>query len=123
MRLTMFTDYALRVLILAASRRDGNVTIAEAAGLYRISASHLRKVVRVLTHAGFLEAHRGRSGGFRLAAPPEAINLGRVVRAAEPDFALVECFHGGNRCRIEPFCRLQGIVDRGLQAMLEVFDA
>lgn len=122
MRLTLFTDYALRTLILAASKSGQYVTIEEAAGVYRISASHLKKVVRTLTSEGLLEAQRGRSGGFRLAEPPEAINLGRVIRATEPDFALVECFRDDNQCLISRSCRLPPIINSALQAMLDVFD-
>lgn len=122
MRLTKFTDYALRTLILAASKGDKNVTIEEAASVYGVSAPHLKKVVRTLTQEGFLEAQRGRSGGFRLAMPPEAINLGRVIRATESDFAMVECFRTENQCLITRDCRLPRIIDRALQAMLAVFD-
>jgi Rrf2 family nitric oxide-sensitive transcriptional repressor len=122
MRLTMFTDYSLRMLILAASKGGRNVTIEEAAGAFAISAPHLKKVVRTLTHAGFLEAQRGRSGGFRLARPPEAINLGQVIRATEPDFGLVECFREGNQCLITRLCRLPVVLNHALDAMLEVFD-
>jgi len=60
MRLTKFTDYALRVLILAASKDGNNATIEEAAALYGISAPHLKKVVRTLSREGFLVAQRGR---------------------------------------------------------------
>lgn len=122
MRLTMFTDYALRTLILAASIRDRNVTIEEAASVYGISAPHLKKVVRTLTQAGFLEAHRGRSGGFRLAAPAETINLGEIVRTTETDFALFECLGKDNRCVITPACRLKGIANEARMALLAVFD-
>ncbi|WP_425101359.1 RrF2 family transcriptional regulator [Tropicibacter sp. S64] len=122
MRLTKFSDYALRILILAASRDGNNVTIEEAAAIYGLSAPHLKKVVRTLTHEGLLEAQRGRSGGFRLAAPPEAINLGRVIRATEPDFALVECFRADNKCLITRSCHLPRILDSAIEAMLEVFD-
>lgn len=122
MRLTKFSDYALRILILAASRDGNNVTIEEAAAIYGISAPHLKKVVRTLTHESLLEAHRGRSGGFRLAAPPEEINLGRVIRATEPDFALVECFRADNQCLITRSCQLPRIFDTAIAAMLEVFD-
>jgi Rrf2 family nitric oxide-sensitive transcriptional repressor len=122
MRLTMFTDYALRTLMLAASKGDRHVTIEEAASFYGISAPHLRKVVRSLTRGGFLEARRGRSGGFRLADPPHEINLGRVIRATEADFALVECFREDNRCLVSRSCRLPPILNRALEAMLNVFD-
>lgn len=116
MRLTMFTDYALRTLILAASIRDRNVTIEEAAGVYGISAAHLKKVVRMLTKAGFLEAHRGR------AAPAEAINIGKVIRTTETDLALFECLGKDNRCVISPACRLKGIANQARMALLAVFD-
>ncbi|WP_137701875.1 RrF2 family transcriptional regulator [Marimonas lutisalis] len=122
MRLTKFSDYALRILILAASKDGNNVTIEEAAAVYGISAPHLKKVVRTLTNEGFLKAQRGRSGGFRLAAPPEKINLGKVIRATEPDFALVECFREDNQCLITCSCRLPQILNSAIEALLEVFD-
>lgn len=122
MRLTKFTDYALRLLLLSASAPERNFTIAEAAGLYGISAPHLKKVVRTLSREGFLEGTRGRTGGFRLGRPAEQINLGEVIRITEPDFAIVECLGPDCSCAIVPICKLPGIVDRALQAMLDVFD-
>ena len=122
MRLTKFTDYALRTLILAASAPERNFTIAEAAELYGISAPHLKKVVRTLSREGFLQGTRGRSGGFRLSRPAEQINLGEVIRITEPDFAMVECFGPECSCAIVPICKLPKIIDRALKAMLDVFD-
>ena len=122
MRLTKFTDYGLRILILAASVQDRNVTVTEAAALYGISAPHLKKVVRTLASAGFLRGTRGRSGGFRLALPPDEINLGAVIRVTEADFALVECFQPDHTCNITSVCKLPKIMDRAMSAMLAVFD-
>src|SRR5690606_8391023 len=90
MRLTTFSDYALRVLMYAATAQDRLITVEETANAYGISRAHLRKVVNILTRRGFVRGVRGRSGGFTLARRPEDINLGAVVRATEPDFALVE---------------------------------
>lgn len=122
MRLTKFTDYAIRLLILAASRTDRNITIEEAAALYGISASHLKKVVRTLTRAGLLEGIRGPGGGFHLALPPDRIGLGQVVRHTEPDFAMVECFRDDNACRITGVCTLPPILQESLDALLAVLD-
>ncbi|SFQ14983.1 RrF2 family transcriptional regulator [Tranquillimonas alkanivorans] len=122
MRLTKLTDYAFRVLILAASSPGRNLTVDETARLYGISAPHLKKVVTALTRTGFLVAVRGRSGGFRLALRPEQINLGEVIRAVEPDFALVECFRKENECRITCCCGLPPILNEALDAMLSVLD-
>jgi DNA-binding IscR family transcriptional regulator len=65
------------------------------------------KVANQLTRAGYLTAVRGRSGELELAKRPDKIRLGDVVRATEPDFALVECFAPDNQCRITPRCRLR----------------
>src|SRR5690606_22269917 len=73
MRLTNFTDYALRVLMYAAAHRDRLITIEETAQVYGISRAHLMKVANQLARAGFLVAVRGRSGGLKLAKTPEQV--------------------------------------------------
>ncbi len=122
MRLTTFSDYALRVLLYAASAGDRLITIEETAKVYGISRAHLMKVVNVLTRAGYLTAVRGRSGGLLLGRSPEQIRLGDVVRLAEPDFALVECFAGGNQCILTPRCGLPKVLNEALSAFVKTFD-
>lgn len=122
LRFTKFTDYSLRVLILAASDPERNFTITEAAESYGISAAHLKKVVRTLSREGYLRGTRGRSGGFRLALRPEDINLGTLIRLTESDFAMVECLSPENTCPITSICKLPNIIDQALHAMLDVFD-
>jgi predicted transcriptional regulator of viral defense system len=58
MRLTTFSDYALRVLLYAAAAGDRLITIEETAKVYGISRAHLMKVVNALTRAGYLKAVR-----------------------------------------------------------------
>jgi Rrf2 family nitric oxide-sensitive transcriptional repressor len=122
MRLTDFSDYALRLLMYAAARRDRLITIEETARINGISRAHLMKVANQLTRAGFLRAVRGRSGGLVLARAPELIGLGDVLRATEPDFALVQCFRPDNSCRITSRCRLRGVLGEALAAFSETLD-
>jgi Rrf2 family nitric oxide-sensitive transcriptional repressor len=122
MQLTKFTDYALRVLMYAHSAGDRLVTIEEMAGSYRISRAHLMKVVNALTRIGYLTPVRGRSGGLKLAKPAAEIRLGDVVRATEPDFALVECMVTDNQCVITGCCRLPRILNEALDAFLGTLD-
>lgn len=122
MRLTNFSDYALRILMYAAARGDNLITIEETAELYGISRAHLMKVANQLTRAGFLKAIRGRSGGLALAKRPSKISLGEVLRATEPDFALVECFTSDNQCLITPRCRLRGVLREALGAFIGTLD-
>ncbi len=122
MRLTTFSDYALRVLMYAASAGDRLITIEETSAAYSISKTHLMKVVNALARNGYLVSVRGRSGGFRLALPPERINLGAVIRSTEADFALVECFATGNQCLVTKACKLPAILNEALTYFLSVFD-
>jgi Rrf2 family transcriptional regulator, nitric oxide-sensitive transcriptional repressor len=122
MRLTSFTDFSLRLLMYAAAHEDRLITIEEVSDVYDISRAHLMKIANALTRAGFLKAVRGRSGGLMLARPPRKIRLGDVVRATEPDFALVECFATGNQCIVTRSCRLRGVLQEGLGAFNAVLD-
>lgn len=121
MRLTTFSDYALRVLIYL-SLRDGKPTIREISERYGISKNHLMKVVSLLARSGFVHSTRGPGGGLSLARAPENIVLGDVIRETEDDLALVECFRPGNQCVITPECQLAGMLDEALGAFIGVLD-
>jgi len=119
MRLTTFTDYALRVLLYVATAPDRRATIAETAHAYGISENHLVKVAHLLGKEGFLVTTRGRAGGLRLAQPPAAINIARVVRATEGPSALAECFEPRGRCPIAGACRLERVLGEAEAAFYE----
>jgi Rrf2 family nitric oxide-sensitive transcriptional repressor len=124
MRLTVYTDFSLRVLMYVALRDEGLSTIGEIARSYGISKNHLMKVVQALGAAGYLETVRGKRGGLRLARAPETIGLGEVVRRTEPDMALVPCFEGGEAlCAITPACKLRSALHEARAAFLKVLDA
>ena len=123
MRLTVYTDYALRVLMYVAVAREPRATISGIAASYGISRNHLMKVVYELGLAGYLETVRGKNGGLRLARPPSEIIVGEVVRRTEPDLALVPCLDPVNAaCAISPACRLRGAMHQARAAFLKVLD-
>jgi len=106
----------------AEANSDKLITIEETAKVYDISRSHLMKVVNILIREGFLKGVRGRSGGFTLGKRPEEINIGAVIRATEPDFALVECFLTGNQCNITGSCKLPNIMKEAVGSFLATLD-
>lgn len=124
MRLTMYTDFSLRVLIYLGLKEEGKLaTIQEISDAYNISKNHLMKVTFELGKAGFIDTVRGRGGGIRLADRPENLNIGTVVRKMEDDFHLVECFNSEhNQCPISPVCGLRGVLGKALHAYLAVLD-
>lgn len=118
MRLTSFTDYALRLMIMIHEANGRLVTIEQVAARYKTSRANMMKVANELTKAGLLTGVRGRAGGLRLARPAEEISVGEIVRIMEPDFALVECFSTRNECVIAGYCRLPRALRRATDAFM-----
>ncbi|MES2043488.1 MAG: Rrf2 family transcriptional regulator [Pseudomonadota bacterium] len=119
MRLTRYTDYAMRVLLYLGARPERLCSIAEIAGAYRVSQNHLMKVVNDLVRQGYVASARGRFGGIRLGRPADEINVGAVIRHTEDGFELVDC--GG--CVIAPACGLAGALTEALAAFMTVLDS
>lgn len=118
MRLTRYTDYAMRTLLYVADRPDRLSSIAEIADAYAISKNHLMKVVNDLVTAGYLDGVRGRNGGIRLARSASQINVGEVIRHTEEGFDLADC----KTCIIAPACGLTGVLGKALAAFMAVLD-
>ena len=123
MRLSLFTDYSLRVLMFAALKDGAEFSISEVAGAYGISRHHLVKVVNHLAKLGYLETKRGRNGGISLGRKPEEIRIGMVVRRTESSPVIVECFDPQtNTCPLNGMCRLKGVLGEASLAFYNALD-
>jgi Rrf2 family transcriptional regulator, nitric oxide-sensitive transcriptional repressor len=116
MRLTSFTDYALRILLLLASNREQSLTISQVSDFFTISEAHLTKVVYSLGKSGWVETVRGRNGGMRLSVDPDQITLDKIVNYLEGEFAPAECFTASNTCRLVGRCGLETALARAVDA-------
>src|SRR5438034_10856725 len=80
MKITAQEEYGLRCLLKVARMPDGkSLTLPEIAAAEGLSVPYAAKLLSVLRQAGFLDSVRGRSGGYRLALPPEQIGLGSLL--------------------------------------------
>lgn len=124
MRLTAYTDYALRTLMYLAMRREELVTIQDIADAHGIAKNHLTKVVHQLGTLAYIDTVRGRNGGLRLARDPARINIGEVVRHTETDFFMAACFDpaGNSDCMHAPACALKSVLARATAAYLAELD-
>ncbi len=123
MRLTSFTDFALRALMRLAGEPTRSFATNEIAAEFGISRNHLAKVVRDLADHGFISTQRGAGGGFSLARSAQSITLGEVVRALEGGSALVECFReDGGGCILTPRCRLKTRLSAAREAFMRELD-
>lgn len=122
MRLTLWTDYALRTLIYVGIKGGRLSTIAEIAESFDISQNHLMKVVNKLGQQGYIETVRGKGGGIRLGRLPAQIHVGTVVRETEEDLAVMGCLSETGFCRIEGCCVLRRALREATLAFLQTLD-
>ena len=124
MQLTLHADYAFRVLLYLGSQPEGHVaSTKEISEAYGISRHHLIRVAQTLAKHGYVTISAGRVGGLSLARDPKTIRLGDVIRKAETNLRVVECFDKEtNTCPIISVCQLKPILNLALDAFLSVMD-
>jgi len=122
MRLSLHSDYALRILmVLAATERQ--MSVDEIAGQYGISRNHLAKVAQRLQALGHVRARRGRGGGLSLARPAGDVTVGTIVREFENLGGFIECMDpAGSTCPVRGGCGLQGALAGALAAFTSHLD-
>jgi len=118
MRLSLYTDFSLRLLMyLAATEHGAWIRTPDVASAFGISLNHLQKAVQGLVRAGYVEALQGRAGGVRLAKEPDAIQLGTVVAHLEGSGCLVDCERGP--CPLAGRCILKVALDRAERVFID----
>lgn len=118
MKLTRYTDYAVRVIIYLGAHQNQLSLIAEISRQYAISHNNLMKVVQDLARLGYIDTLRGRNGGIRLGRPPQDINIGALIRHTEKGDKLIDCSH----CVIAPACGLPGALALATNAFFAALD-
>ncbi len=112
MRLSLHTDYALRVLMYLAEA-NCRAKVAEIAGYFDISRDHVAKVTQRLARLGYIRAIRGAGGGLELAMDPKKVRLGPIIADFEGAMHLLECVGATEPvCRIQSSCRLKHVLAR-----------
>ncbi len=123
MKLTSYTNFAMRSLQLAALKSPDLIRVDDVVRVHGLARPHIVKIVHELGLAGYVETQRGRGGGFRLARPAEEIIVGDVVRLTEGPLELVECFNPEhNTCPLIGICKLSRALQEATRAFMAVLD-
>ncbi len=122
MKLSLFSDYSLRVLMFAALKNEA-FQLEEVSASFDISKHHVAKIVQSLSKLGYLDTRRGRGGGIQLARAPEDIRIGKLLRETEDQPAMVECFDmATNTCRLSGSCLLKSALAKARNAFYDSLD-
>lgn len=123
MKLTAFSDIALRVLLLMGGLPEGTLLstqrIAEGVGA---PYHHVTKTVAKLRSMGLLVSQRGRSGGVSVTEEGLRTSLGSVLRELEANTAMVECEADEASCPLNHGCRLRAALGRAREAFYRELD-
>jgi Rrf2 family protein len=97
---------------LAKYGADGSLPLPAIAERQQISLAYLEQLFLKLRRAGLIESARGRSGGYRLGRPADAITVADVMAAVEEDTRMTRC--GGEAakpCMAGQRCLTHGLWD------------
>lgn len=124
MRLTRQSSYAIRALIYCAVNEPQLSRVADIAKAHGISELFLFKLIKPLVENGLIETVRGRHGGIRLGRPASEITLLDTISLTEENFALAECFEGGDiSCPVVNICDVNSALNEALTAFFKVLQS
>jgi len=83
---------------LADHYGDGPQSIKCIAERQNIPEAYLEQLIAILRKEKLVISNRGAQGGYRLAASPEEITVGQVLRALEGGLNLVDCLLEEDSC-------------------------
>ena len=124
MRLTRQSSYAIRTLMYCAVNEPSLSRVGEIAKAHGMSELFLFKLIKPLVENGLIETVRGRHGGIKLGRPASGITLLDVVKLTEENFAMAECFEGGDiSCPLVDACDLNAALREALGAFFNVLES
>lgn len=94
MKISKRGEYALRALIdLGIAHEAGRelVRLQEIVEKEKIPTAFLEQIFMQMREAGFIDAKRGKNGGYFLARPADTISMGSVVRLIDGPLAPIRC--------------------------------
>ncbi|MFF4773513.1 RrF2 family transcriptional regulator [Microtetraspora fusca] len=124
MRMTKFTDLALRVTMRLAVTDGAEElpTSKEVAASVAAPYTHVAKVVSRLQHLGVLETRRGRGGGLEITGAGRDASVGWLVRQLEGADDVVGCDDEPLPCPLRGVCRLRAALRDAQEAFYSSLD-
>lgn len=106
MKISTKGRYALRVMIDLAMNSNGKyISLKDIAERQEISNKYLEQIISLLNKAGYLEAARGNTGGYKLIKQPKEYNVGDILRATEGDLTPIYCLTKDGECNRKKDCK------------------
>lgn len=99
MRITLESDYALRILTVLAEK-DGLVMAGAIAEETSVTPRFALKILHKLVGGDFVCSFKGKNGGYKLKKSPEDITLKAVIELIDGPIVIARCLANGEECSL-----------------------
>ena len=99
MRITLESDYALRILteIAGYDKVTDAKTIAENTS---VTLRFTLKILHKLVQGDLVQSYKGVNGGYKLKIKPDEITLKRVIELIDGPIAIARCLESSEACSL-----------------------
>ena len=99
MRITLESDYALRI-ITAMSRREGVTDAKTISTDTSVTIRFTLKILHKLVQGDLVQSYKGVNGGYKLKVNPSQITLKTVIELIDGPIAIARCLDSGESCSL-----------------------
>ena len=97
MRITLESDYALRI-VTALSETNDVVDANTIADKTSVSLRFALKILHKLVQGDLVSSYKGARGGYKLKVSPDKITLKAVIELIDGPIAIVRCLESSETC-------------------------
>ncbi len=122
LKITRKVEYALIALRHLQELDQEQLSSAkELATKYSIPRELLAKILQRLAQKNIVQAIKGPSGGYRLAANPNKVNMTKFIEILEGPMGIVDCYFDSN-CGQFDGCTIRTPINRINDSIRSMFD-
>jgi Rrf2 family protein len=99
MRITLESDYALRILTAMASY-EGITDAKTISQDTSVTQRFTLKILHKLVQGDLVQSYKGVNGGYKLKASPDKITLKNVIELIDGPIAIARCLDSGESCSL-----------------------
>ena len=101
MRITLESDYALRIISALAMHED-RVDAKTLSDEITVTQRFTLKILHKLVGSNFVKSYKGVRGGYKLNLPPESITLKSVIELIDGPIFISRCLESDEGCSMNP---------------------
>lgn len=99
MRITLESDYALRI-VTAMAMHDSIVDAGSISDETSVTQRFTLKILNKLVKGGIIKSYKGVRGGYKLAVPAETITLRNIIELIDGPIAIARCVDNSEACSL-----------------------